>query len=78
MNKLTYEEETRQNLAKYRSQYMNISGWEPKVTYNMALQHALIELHRLAGQHTRDEHYEGIKMACDLVEDIYHGNRRER
>ena len=77
MNKLTYEEETKQNIAKYNSTRQTLPGWETKAAYDLALQFALIELHRLAGQHTRDEHHDGIKMAIDIVEDVYHGHRRE-
>lgn len=77
MNKLSYEEETKQNLAKYNSIFQTLPGWENKAAYDLALQFALIELHRLASEHTMDYYYDGIALAIDIVEDVYNGHRRE-
>lgn len=77
MNKLSYEELTKQNLAKYNSTRQTLPGWENKAAYDLALQFALIELHRLACEHSRDDYYDGIQLAIDIVEDVYHGHRRE-
>lgn len=77
MYRLSYEEETKQNIAKYNSKRQSLPGWEARASYDLALQFALIELHRLACEHTKDDYYNGIKLAIDIVEDIYHGHGRE-
>ena len=71
----TYEQVTLANLQKYNSTRQTMPGWETKAAYDLSLQFALIELHRLAGEHTMDEHYEGIKLAIDIVEAVYHGHK---
>ena len=72
---MDYEQTTQANLQKYNSTRQTMPGWETKAAYDLALQHALIELHRLAGQHTMDEHYQGIKMSIEIVEAVYHGHK---
>lgn len=72
---MDYEQTTQANLQKYNSTRQTMPGWETKAAYDLALQYALIELHRLAGQHTNDEHYQGIKMSIDIVEAVYHGHK---